>query len=82
MSDVTEPTVTHARWDDLPQEALNDRIGRRMVTGQRLMVAQVMLKKGAIVPIRPLLPSGLRNTDSPDRRRMRSARLKILTRFS
>jgi len=51
MSDTIESTVTHARWDDLPQESLNELIERRMVTGQRLMVAQVMLKKGAIVPM-------------------------------
>ena len=51
MTDTTEPAVTHARWDDMPQEALNDQIDRRMVTGQRLMVAQVMIKKGGIVPM-------------------------------
>ena len=51
MSDAAEPTVTHACWDDLPQEPLNDKIDRRMVTGQRLMVAQVMIKKGGIVPM-------------------------------
>jgi len=51
MSDAAEPTVTHARWDELPQEPLNDKIDRRMVTGQRLMVAQVMIKKGGVVPM-------------------------------
>ncbi len=51
MTDAAEPTVTHARWDDLPQEALNDHIGRRMVTGERMMAAQVVLEKGAIVPM-------------------------------
>jgi quercetin dioxygenase-like cupin family protein len=51
MTDATEPTVTHARWDDVAQESLNHHIDRRMVTGQRLMVAQVMIKKGGIVPM-------------------------------
>jgi len=51
MTDATEPTVTHARWDELPQESLNAQIDRRMVTGQRLMVAQVMIKKGGVVPM-------------------------------
>ncbi len=51
MSDTSEPTVTHVRWDDVPQEPMNDLIDRRMVTGQRIMVAQVMLKKGAVVPM-------------------------------
>ncbi len=40
----------HYRWDDLPREELNPLIGRRLVTGDRLMIAQVYLAKGAIVP--------------------------------
>ncbi|NKB89382.1 MAG: cupin domain-containing protein [Acidobacteria bacterium] len=43
--------VTLSRWDDMPQEQLNDKIGRRMVTGDKMMIAQVILKKGAIVPM-------------------------------
>jgi quercetin dioxygenase-like cupin family protein len=51
MSHDTEPAVRLARWDDMPQEQLNDKIGRRMVSGDRMMIAQVMLKKGAVVPL-------------------------------
>jgi quercetin dioxygenase-like cupin family protein len=51
MSSDTATTVSHARWDGMPQERLNDKIGRRMVTGDRMMIAQVMLDKGAIVPM-------------------------------
>ncbi len=40
----------HYRWDDLPREELNPLIGRRLVSGERLMIAQVYLTKGAIVP--------------------------------
>jgi quercetin dioxygenase-like cupin family protein len=38
------------RWDDLPREELNPLIGRRLVTGDQMMIAHVYLAKGAIVP--------------------------------
>ena len=40
----------HHRWDDLPREELNPRIGRRLITGDSMMIAHVYLAKGAIVP--------------------------------
>ena len=40
----------HHRWDDIPKEKLNDRLERRLVTGERIMLAHVYLKKGCIVP--------------------------------
>lgn len=42
--------ATHYRWDDLPREALNPTIGRRLISGERLMIAHVYLDRGAIVP--------------------------------
>jgi len=42
--------ATHYRWDDLPREELNPEIGRRLITGEKLMIAHVYLKKGAVVP--------------------------------
>ena len=42
--------ATHYRWDDLPREELNPGIGRRLITGDSMMIAHVYLKKGAIVP--------------------------------
>jgi quercetin dioxygenase-like cupin family protein len=42
--------ATHHRWDDLPREQLNASISRRLVTGERTMIAHVYLAKGAIVP--------------------------------
>lgn len=42
--------VTLHRWDDLPKERVTDAIDRRLVTGERMMLAHVYLKKGAIVP--------------------------------
>jgi unsaturated pyranuronate lyase len=42
--------ATHYRWDDLPRERLNPQIGRRLVTGERLMIAHVYLASGAVIP--------------------------------
>jgi quercetin dioxygenase-like cupin family protein len=42
--------ATHYRWDDLPREELNPEIGRRLITGDTMMIAHVYLKKGAVVP--------------------------------
>ena len=42
--------VTHFRWDDMPKEQVTDVISRRVVTGERSMVAHVYLDKGAVVP--------------------------------
>jgi quercetin dioxygenase-like cupin family protein len=38
------------RWDDVPDEAVADGIMRRFITGDRVMLARLILKKGAIVP--------------------------------
>jgi quercetin dioxygenase-like cupin family protein len=46
----TETAVRHFRWDDMPKERVTDTIDRRLVTGERMMIAHVYLKKGAIVP--------------------------------
>jgi quercetin dioxygenase-like cupin family protein len=40
----------HHRWDDLPREELNPSIGRRLITGDAMMIAHVYLAKGAVVP--------------------------------
>lgn len=42
--------VTLYRWEDMPREPVTDQIARRMVTGQRVMLAHVYLDKGSIVP--------------------------------
>jgi quercetin dioxygenase-like cupin family protein len=42
--------VQHLRWDDVPKEKLNDLLDRRLVTGERIMLAHVYLKKGCLVP--------------------------------
>ena len=38
------------RWEDLPREEVNDRLSRRLITGDRIMLAHVYLKKGCVVP--------------------------------
>jgi len=37
-------------WDKMPKERVSDTLERRLVTGERMMLAHVYLKKGAIVP--------------------------------
>jgi len=43
--------AAHYRWDDLPREELGPLTGRRLITGERMMLAHVYLAKGAIVPL-------------------------------
>jgi len=42
--------VKHIRWNDVELEALNPLLDRQLVTGDQLMLARVLLKKGCIVP--------------------------------
>jgi quercetin dioxygenase-like cupin family protein len=42
--------VTFHRWNDIPKERVTDEIDRRLVVGDRMMLAHVYLKKGAVVP--------------------------------
>jgi len=42
--------VTHHRWNDMPRERVNDLLERRLITGERMMLTHVYLKKGCIVP--------------------------------
>ncbi len=44
-------TVTHYRWDDMPVETVKPLLGRRLITGDRMMLAHVYIKKGGIVPL-------------------------------
>jgi unsaturated pyranuronate lyase len=38
------------RWADIPKEQLSERLSRRLITGERVMLAHVYLKKGCVVP--------------------------------
>lgn len=47
----TQPDrVSFHRWSDMPKEQVTDQISRRLITGQKMMLAHVYLAKGAIVP--------------------------------
>ena len=43
-------SVTHHCWDRIPEESLKGTITRRLITGERMMIAHVYLKKGDDVP--------------------------------
>jgi quercetin dioxygenase-like cupin family protein len=43
-------TVRHVRWSNLDKEPVTDEISRRLVTGERMMMAHVYLDEGAVVP--------------------------------
>jgi quercetin dioxygenase-like cupin family protein len=47
---MSERTVTFYRWNDMPIEKVTDHLDRRLITGDRMMLAHVYLKKGCIVP--------------------------------
>lgn len=44
------PMFKHIRWKDVQQEKLNPFIDRQMITGDQLMFARILLKKGCVVP--------------------------------
>jgi quercetin dioxygenase-like cupin family protein len=47
---VQQGKATWHRWDEMPIENVVEGIDRRLITGERMMLAHVYLKKGAIVP--------------------------------
>ena len=47
---MSEARATHYRWDDLPKEPLKEDLSRRLISTERMMLAQVFLDKGCIVP--------------------------------
>jgi quercetin dioxygenase-like cupin family protein len=42
--------VRHQKWEEIRREQVTDDIARRLFTGERMMLAQVYLDEGAIVP--------------------------------
>ncbi|MGH7668659.1 MAG: cupin domain-containing protein [Gemmatimonadaceae bacterium] len=50
MPNSSPGSVTFYRWDEMPRETVSPMLGRRLITGDRLMLAHVYLKEGAIVP--------------------------------
>lgn len=71
---MSERNVTFYRWDDMPKEKVSETLDRRLITGDRMMLSHVYLKKGSIVPqhsheneqITYILEGGLRFWIGPD----------------
>ena len=47
---MAQSDVTFYRWTDMPKERVHASLDRRLVTGERMMLAHVYLKTGCIVP--------------------------------
>jgi unsaturated pyranuronate lyase len=45
------PTVRLHRWDEIALEKVTEMISRKLITGEREMLAQIYLKRGAVVPM-------------------------------
>jgi quercetin dioxygenase-like cupin family protein len=50
MTQMPERSVTFYKWNDVPRETVSPMLDRKLITGDRMMLAQVFLKKGCIVP--------------------------------
>jgi quercetin dioxygenase-like cupin family protein len=47
----TSTQLKHIAWKNVEREELNPLIGREMVVGNKIMLARVLMKKGAHVPM-------------------------------
>ena len=47
---MSQPAKLH-RWDEIELDKVTEMISRKVVTGDREMLAQIYLKKGALVPM-------------------------------
>ena len=71
---MEKPSVTFYRWEDMPKEKVSETLDRRLITGDRVMLTHVYLKKGSIVPrhsheneqVTYILEGGLRFWIGPD----------------
>ena len=50
MIDIDPEAAHHYRWDDLPKEPLKGTLSRRLITGERMMLAHDYFQKGDDVP--------------------------------
>jgi quercetin dioxygenase-like cupin family protein len=42
--------MQHLAWESVKKEVLNDKLARKLVSGEKVMVAQLSLSKGCVVP--------------------------------
>jgi quercetin dioxygenase-like cupin family protein len=47
---MPEPDLHIHRWDEIALEKVTEMVSRKVVTGARMSVAQVYLKRGSLVP--------------------------------
>jgi len=47
---VNDLEAIHYRWEDIPKEQLKPDLARRLISTDRMMLAQVFLEKGCVVP--------------------------------
>ena len=40
--------ATLYKWDEVPLEKVNDMLDRKLITGERMMLAHVYLEKGCV----------------------------------
>jgi len=48
---TSEPSARLYRWDSMPKETVTETIDRRVVSGERTMLAHVYLTAGSVVPL-------------------------------
>ncbi len=48
---MTTQTVRLHRWDEIALEKVTEMVSRKVVTGEREMIAQIYLKRGCLVPM-------------------------------
>jgi len=53
IGETTQSAVSamHYRWEDMAAETLKGGLTRRLITGERMMIAHVYFKKGDDVPL-------------------------------
>jgi quercetin dioxygenase-like cupin family protein len=47
---MTDAKPARYRWDDIPKEDLKPLLARRVISGERIMLAHIYLEAGALVP--------------------------------
>jgi len=50
MKETQQKDVTKYRWADIASEELNPLLTRKLITGDRVMLSELILKKGCVVP--------------------------------
>ena len=50
MPTTENRSVTWYAWNEMPRETVSPMLDRRFITGDRMMLAHVYLKKGCVVP--------------------------------